>query len=187
MDHSQGDGPWARPHNRAGLRSDRIAASPDGASRKVEQQSNPKLVCDLWRIAFEAAGRGDDIQLAIKDTLKILPGLNEPQFQQRALSSRADWLAYDRLPISAHSCSSISCPRRFHPIGRSRRTTPKYEDARRSARYDAVHESRKDFLDKDSLRAPTIMNFLPRFFMTPSGSDCARSPIAYGIISTTRK
>ena len=64
----------------------------------MSNSRNPKLVCDLWRIAFEAAGRGDDIQLAVKDALKMLPGLTEPQFQQRALSSRADWLAYNHLP-----------------------------------------------------------------------------------------
>ena len=66
---------------------------------KLSNSRNPKLVCDLWRIAFEAAGRGDDIdELAVRDALITLPGLSEPQFQQRALSSRADWLAYDRLP-----------------------------------------------------------------------------------------
>ena len=64
----------------------------------LSNSRNPKLVCDLWRIAFEAARQGDDIQLAVKDALKTLPGLSEPQFQQRALSSRADWLAYDGLP-----------------------------------------------------------------------------------------
>jgi hypothetical protein len=58
----------------------------------------PKLVCDLWRIAFEAADRGEDFVLAVKDKLEILPGLSEPQFQQRALSSRSDWLAYKNLP-----------------------------------------------------------------------------------------
>ena len=65
---------------------------------KLSNSRNPKLVCDLWRIAFEAAGRGDDIELAVRNALSTLPGLSEPQFQQRALSSRADWLAYDRLP-----------------------------------------------------------------------------------------
>ncbi len=65
---------------------------------KLSNSRNPKLVCDLWRIAFEAAARGDNIELAVKDALSTLPGLNEPQFQQRALSSRADWLTYDRLP-----------------------------------------------------------------------------------------
>lgn len=71
---------------------------PAAPLEKLSNSRNPKLVCDLWRIAFEAAGRGEDIGLAIKDALKSLPGLSEPQFQQRALSSRADWLAYDRLP-----------------------------------------------------------------------------------------
>jgi hypothetical protein len=57
----------------------------------------PKLVCDLWRIAFEAADLGKDFVLAVKDKLETLPGLSEPQFQQRALSSRSDWLAYKNL------------------------------------------------------------------------------------------
>jgi hypothetical protein len=71
---------------------------PAAPLEKLSNSRNPKLVCDLWRIAFEAADRGDDIDLAIKGALKNLPGLSQPQFQQRALSSRADWLAYDRLP-----------------------------------------------------------------------------------------
>lgn len=52
---------------------------PAALLEKLSNSRNPKLVCDLWRIAFEAAGRGDDIQLAVKDALKIVPGLNEPQ------------------------------------------------------------------------------------------------------------
>ena len=58
----------------------------------------PKLVCDVWRIAFEAADRGEDFVQAVKDKLETLPGLSEPQFQQRALSSRSDWLAHKNLP-----------------------------------------------------------------------------------------
>jgi hypothetical protein len=82
------------PHPAAPL--DKKTGKPDLS--KLSNSRNPKLVCDLWRIAFEAAGRGDDIEVAVRDALSILPGLNEPQFQQRALSSRADWLAYNRLP-----------------------------------------------------------------------------------------
>jgi hypothetical protein len=58
----------------------------------------PKLICDLWRMAFEAADRSEDLVRAVKDKLEMLPGLGEPQFQQRALSSRSDWLAYKDLP-----------------------------------------------------------------------------------------
>ena len=58
----------------------------------------PKLICDLWRVAFGAASRGEDIQGAILDVLEAAPGLAEPQFTQHALSSRADWLAYEHLP-----------------------------------------------------------------------------------------
>ena len=109
------------PHPAAPL--NRRTGKPDLS--KLSNSRNPKLVCDLWRTAFEAAGRGDDIVLAVKERLSTLPGLSEPQFQQRALSSRADWLAYDRLPDKRASCSSTSCLRRFHPIGRSSRTIPK--------------------------------------------------------------
>ena len=82
------------PHPAAPL--DKNTGKPD--LNKLSNSRNPKLVCDLWRIAFEAAGRGEDIELAVRDALRTLPGLSEPQFQQRALSSRADWLAYDHLP-----------------------------------------------------------------------------------------
>ena len=68
----------------------------------------PKLVCDLWRIAFEAASRtpgrglgldpGGNIQDAILVALEKLPGLDKPQFLQRSLASRSDWAEYDRLP-----------------------------------------------------------------------------------------
>jgi hypothetical protein len=58
----------------------------------------PKLICDLWRIAFEAASDGRDIQDAILDVLEILPGLDKPQFIQRSLASRSDWAQYDQLP-----------------------------------------------------------------------------------------
>jgi hypothetical protein len=51
---------------------------PAAPLEKLSNSRNPKLVCNLWRIAFEAAGRGDGIQLAVKDALKILPGLSEP-------------------------------------------------------------------------------------------------------------
>ena len=58
----------------------------------------PKLICDLWRIAFEATGQGRDMQGSILDALKTLPGLERPQFMQRTLSSRSDWSQYGHLP-----------------------------------------------------------------------------------------
>jgi transcriptional regulator with XRE-family HTH domain len=58
----------------------------------------PKLICDLWRIAFEAADRGESIQDAVLDALQKLPGLDKPQFMQRSLASRSDWAEYDHLP-----------------------------------------------------------------------------------------
>lgn len=58
----------------------------------------PKLICDLWRIAFQAAQRGKHVQDAIIDALDTLPGLDKPQFMQRSLASRSDWTEYDRLP-----------------------------------------------------------------------------------------
>jgi hypothetical protein len=58
----------------------------------------PKLICDLWRIVFDAADRGESIQHAIVDALEKLPGLDKPQFMQRSLASRADWTEYDHLP-----------------------------------------------------------------------------------------
>jgi hypothetical protein len=58
----------------------------------------PKLVCDLWRIAFEAASAGEDIQNAIIDALETLPGLDKPLFMQRTLAGRSDWTEYDHLP-----------------------------------------------------------------------------------------
>jgi hypothetical protein len=58
----------------------------------------PKLVCDLWRIAFEAADQGKNIQDTILEALGRLPGVDKPQFLQRSLASRSDWAEYDHLP-----------------------------------------------------------------------------------------
>ena len=58
------------PHPAAPL--DKKTGKPDLS--KLSNSRNPKLVCDLWRIAFEAAGRGDDIELAVRDALNTLPG-----------------------------------------------------------------------------------------------------------------
>ena len=138
---------------------------PAAPLEKLSNSRNPKLVCDLWRIAFEAAGRGDDIQLATKDALKILPGLNEPQFQQRALSSRADWLAYDRLlnrrafmffnilpaPVSADWTFAANDPE----INKTR------NDLLDTTLYA---KAGKDFLDKNSLRRTDNNQFPAEIF-----------------------
>ena len=61
---------------------------------------NPKLFCDLWRIAFEAASTAEPgqvrkaIEKAINEALPTMPGLDAPQWSQRALSGRAEWQAY---------------------------------------------------------------------------------------------
>jgi hypothetical protein len=125
----------------------------------------PKLVCDLWRIAFEATGRGDDIQLAIKDALKILPGLNEPQFQQRALSSRADWLAYDRLPNKRAFMFFNILPA---PISSDWTFTPNDPEINKT-RDDLLKttlyaKAGKNFLDKDSLRRSDNNQFPTEIF-----------------------
>jgi hypothetical protein len=76
-----------------------------GDEARICRGSNPKLFCDLWRIAFGAAEKSPDlgsvgecVHDAILDTLDILPGLDEPQFLQRALSTRTEWLNYKDLP-----------------------------------------------------------------------------------------
>jgi hypothetical protein len=132
---------------------------------KLSNSRNPKLVCDLWRIAFEAAGRGDDIQLAVKDALKKLPGLSEPQFQQRTLSSRADWLAYDRLPdkrafmffniLPAPVSSDWAFVANDPEINKTR------DDLLKTTLYA---KAGKDFLDKDSLRRSDNNEFPAEMF-----------------------
>jgi hypothetical protein len=132
---------------------------------KLSNSRNPKLVCDFWRIAFEAANRGDDIQLAVKDALKILPGLSEPQFQQRALSSRADWLAYDRLPNKRAFMffnilpAPVSSDRTFAP------TDPEIIKTRDDLLKTTLYaKAGKDFLDKDSLRRSDNNQFPAEIF-----------------------
>ena len=86
MDHPQGERTWSRPYNRAILRRKRTTRSSGrafhGRSRtttsplwfgvkgewdhgELSKCQAPKLVCDLWRVAFEAADRGENIQDAI--------------------------------------------------------------------------------------------------------------------------
>ena len=176
MDHPQGDRPWARPHNRAGLRSNRFAAasrvfrngktqSPYAAKRLQQAAATPKLVCDLWRIAFEAAGRGDDVQLAIKDALKILPGLSEPQFQQRALSSRADWLAYNRLPNKRAFMFFNILPAPVSSDWTFAANDPEINKTRDDLLDTTLYaKAGKDFLDKDSLRRSDNNEFPAEIF-----------------------
>jgi len=138
---------------------------PAAPIEKLSNSRNPKLVCDLWRIAFEAAGRGDDIQLAVKDALKMLPGLSEPQFQQRALSSRADWLAYDRLPNKRAFMFFNILPA---PVSSDWTFTPNDPEISKT-RDDLLKttlyaKAGKDCLDKDSLRRSDNNQFPAEIF-----------------------
>ena len=119
----------------------------------------------LWRIAFEAAGRGDDIQLAIKDALKILPGLNEPQFQQRALSSRADWLAYDRLPNKRAFMFFNILPAPVSSDWTFAANDPEINKTRNDLLDTTLYaKAGKDFLDKNSLRRSDNNQFPAEIF-----------------------
>ena len=138
---------------------------PAAPLEKLSNSRNPKLICDLWRIAFEAVGRGEDIGLAIKDALKSLPGLNEPQFQQRALSSRADWLAYDRLPNKRAFMffnilpAPVSSDWTFAP------NDPEINKTRGDLLDTTLYaKAGKDFLDKDSLRRSDNSQFPAEIF-----------------------
>jgi hypothetical protein len=138
---------------------------PAAPLEKLSNSRNPKLVCDLWRIAFEAAGRGDDIQLAIKDALKILPGLNEPQFQQRALSSRADWLAYDRLPNKRAFMFFNILPAPVSSDWTFAANSPEINKTRDDLLDTTLYaKAGKDFLDKDSLRRSDNNQFPAELF-----------------------
>ena len=131
----------------------------------MSNSRNPKLVCDLWRIAFEAAGRGDDIQLAIKDALKILPGLSEPQFQQRALSSRADWLAYDHLPNKRAFMFFNILPAPVSSDWTFAANDPEINKTRDDLLKTTLYaKAGKDFLDKDSLRRSDNNQFPAEIF-----------------------
>ena len=138
---------------------------PAAPLEKLSNSRNPKLVCDLWRIAFETAGRGEDIGLAIKDALKSLPGLNEPQFQQRALSSRADWLAYDRLPNRRAFMFFNILPA---PVSSDWTFVPNDAEINktRGDLLDATLYAKvgKDFLDKGSLRRSDNNQFPAEIF-----------------------
>jgi hypothetical protein len=138
---------------------------PAAPLEKLSNSRNPKLVCDLWRIAFEAAGRDDDIQLAVKDALKILPGLNEPQFQQRALSSRADWLAYDRLPSKRAFMFFNILPAPVSSDWMFAANDPEINKTRNDLLDTTLYaKAGKDFLDKDSLRRSDNNQFPAEIF-----------------------
>ena len=149
------------PHPAAPI--DKETGKPDYGA--LSNSRNPKLVCDLWRIACEAAGRGDDIQLAVKDALKKMPGLSEPQFQQRALSSRADWLAYDHLPNKRAFMffnilpAPVSSDWTFAP------NDPEINKTRGDLLDTTLYaKAGKDFLDKDSLRRSDNNQFPAEIF-----------------------
>ncbi|HTZ68080.1 MAG TPA: hypothetical protein VMB83_11555, partial [Roseiarcus sp.] len=132
---------------------------------KLSNSRNPKLVCDLWRIAFEAAGRGDDIQLAVKDALKILPGLSEPQFQQRTLSSRADWLAYNHLPNKRAFMFFNILPAPVSSDWTFAANDPEISKTRHDLLKTTLYaKAGKDFLDKDSLRRSDNNQFPAEIF-----------------------
>ena len=125
----------------------------------------PKLVCDLWRIAFEAAGRGDDTQPAVRDALKMLPGPTEPQFQQRALSSRADWLAYDRLPNKRAFMFFNILPAPVSSDWTFAANDPEINKTRDDLLNTTLYaKAGKDFLDKDSLRRSDNNEFPAEIF-----------------------
>jgi hypothetical protein len=143
---------------------------PAAPLEKLSNSRNPKLVCDLWRIAFEAAGRGDNIQLAVKDALKILPGLNEPQFQQRALSSRADWLAYDRLPNKRAFMFFNILPAPVSSDWTFAANDPEINKTRNDLLDTTLYaKAGKDFLDKDRLRRSDNNQFPAEIFHNAFG------------------
>jgi hypothetical protein len=149
------------PHPAAPI--DKETGRPDYGA--LSNSPNPKLICDLWRIAFEAAGRGDDIQLAVKDALKKLPGLNEPQFQQRALSSRADWLAYDRLPDKRAFMFFNILPAPVSSDWTFASNDPEINKTRDDLLKTTLYaKAGKDFLDKDSLRRSDNNQFPAEIF-----------------------
>ena len=138
---------------------------PAAPLEKLSNSRNPKLVCDLWRLAFEAAGRGEDIGLAIKDGLKSLPGLNEPQFQQRALSSRADWLAYGHLPNKRAFMFFNILPAPVSSVWGFSADDPEINKTRDDLLDASLYaKAGKDFLDTDSLRRSDNNQFPAEIF-----------------------
>jgi hypothetical protein len=67
---------------------------------------NPRLFCDLWRLAFEKTEAytpkdGDfegHLRAELREAIMAMSGLEEKQMLQTAVSSRNEWLALQRLP-----------------------------------------------------------------------------------------
>jgi hypothetical protein len=67
---------------------------------------NPRLFCDLWRLAFEKTEAytpedGDFegyLRAELRDAVGAMPGLEQRQMLQTAVSSRDEWLALQKLP-----------------------------------------------------------------------------------------
>ena len=67
---------------------------------------NPRLFCDLWRLAFEKTEAytpedGDFegyLRAELRDAVGAMPGLKQRQMLQTAVSSRDEWLTLQKLP-----------------------------------------------------------------------------------------
>jgi hypothetical protein len=76
-----------------------LPAHPAGEPHELCNGLNPKLFCDMWRIAFEAVSSNPDepddaIMSRLIERLEPIAGLDQPQWTQHAISSRAEWLIY---------------------------------------------------------------------------------------------
>jgi hypothetical protein len=147
----------------------------------------PKLICDLWRIAFEAADRGEDFVQAVRDRLGTLPGLSEPQFQQRALSSRSDWLAYKNLPDRQAftffniAPAPISSDLFWHP-NMGPEMIKRRDDLMDTSLYAKF---KKETLDTDSLRRSDNNEFPSEIFEPDYNLRLCTVADCLGIISVT--
>jgi hypothetical protein len=67
---------------------------------------NPRLFCDLWRLAFEKTEAytpkdGDFegyLRAELRDAVRAMPSLEQKQMLQTAVSSRDEWLTLQKLP-----------------------------------------------------------------------------------------
>jgi hypothetical protein len=89
-----------------------IEQTDDGGEVEVWKEGelchgrNPRLFCDLWRLVFEKTeaytikdGEFEGyLRSALRDAVKGMPGLEEKQMLQTAVSSRDEWLALQKLP-----------------------------------------------------------------------------------------
>jgi hypothetical protein len=76
-----------------------LPSHPANKPYKLCNGLNPKLFCDMWRLAFEAvASNPDELNNAIRESLierlEPIAGLDRPQWTQHAISSRAEYLIY---------------------------------------------------------------------------------------------